>query len=255
MNMKKVMICFVFLMYGLSGIAQENDNAPTFEITAATFLNNPLLFTNTNVNALDFEKGVFSDNNFGWSLGVRRTQSVLTERLDWFVGARGGIHAYSIDLYTTEAFVDLDRNQEFTVEDDNYELIFAEAFTGLRYTFPAGERMKFGFEAAAVINYHFGRETNLNYSAGLDNGQTKELFDADVNIGNKVLVAPQIGVSYQYLFENSGLRFGANLMFASSDILEGSYEFYGDTETLTGTFTQDYNFGGLEIGYFWNLNN
>ena len=58
---------------------------------------------------------------------------------------------------------------------------------------------------------------------------------------------------HQYLFENSGLRFGANLMIASKTILEGSYELYGDTETLTGRMTKDYSFGGLEIGYFWNL--
>lgn len=251
--MKKVIICFAFLTYGLSGIAQEKENTPTFEVTVATFQNNPLSFDNDYDLDLNFEKGVYSDNNFGWSLGARRTQSVWTERLDWFVGARGGIHAYSIDLYTTDAFIDLDMNRDFTLKDNNYELIFAEAFTGLRYTFPAGERMKFGFEATAVVNYHFGREKRIGYNFRLDNGQTKALFDADINIGNRILIAPQIGVSYQYLFENSGLRFGANLMIASKDILDGSYELYGDTETLTGRFTQDYNFGGLEIGYFWNL--
>jgi len=252
--MKKLVKLLIILTLGLNLNAQsDKDPLPTFEMTIATFQNNPLLFNNDYNLDLNFEKGIFPDNNFGWSLGARRTQSVLTERLDWFVGARGGIHAYSINLYTTDAFVDLDRDDMFTIEDRNYELIFAEVFTGLRYTFSAGERMKFGFEAAAVFNYHFGREKRIGYSVRLDNRQSKELFDANINIGNKVLLLPQIGVSYQYLFENSGLRFGANLMFASSDILKGSYELYGDSETLTGSFTKGYNFGGLEIGYFWNL--
>lgn len=253
MDKKKLLISFVFLTYSLSLMAQNEKPSPTFEVTIATFQTNALSFMKD--YEYDFEKDVFSDNSSGWSLGARRTQTLFTERLDWFVGARTGVHAYSIDLYSTKEFRDLGTDEIFTSKDRSYELFFAEAFTGLRYTFPVGERMKFGFEALAVVNYHFGKETGFGYSATLDNGETKELFDSGISINgdNKILIAPQIGVSYQYLFENSGLRFGANLMIASQSVLEGSYELYGDTETLTGTMTKDYSFGGLEIGYFWNL--
>lgn len=117
--------------------------------------------------------------------------------------------------------------------------------------------MKFGIELAGVFNYHLRSAVGYSSSAILDNGQTKDLFDAEmiVNDDNRIMVCPQLGLSYQYHLKNGGLRFAAYTLFGSNNVLEGSYELIGDNETLTGTLTKDYNFGGLEIGYFWNLDN
>jgi hypothetical protein len=251
--MKKIIICFAFLMCAASLIGQNEKTVPTFEISISTFQTNMLVFNRNYVS--DFDNDVFSSNTAGYSVSGRRTQSILLKNLNWFVGGRVGVHAYSIDLMIQEEFRNLGWNEDFTSFNKNYELLFIDIFTGLRYDFSIGERMKIGIETAAVFDYHLRMSTGFGYSAGLDNGQTKELFDSEmvVNKDNQIRVFPQFGLSYQYQFKNSGLRFAAYTLVSSKNVLTGSYQLFGDNETLTGTLAKDYSFGGLELGYFWNL--
>ena len=251
MSTKKLMICFVLLLCGFSIMAQEN--TPTLEISLSTFQTNMLRF-DRNYN-FDAQNSVNSSNTFGYSLSGRRTQSIFTKNLSWFVGGRVGVHAYSFDLQLSNEFRDLGSELDYTTfPKSHYELLLVDIFSGLRYDFPIGRKMKIGLEAVAVVNYHF--QNDINHSEiSLLNGQTTTLLETDmmVNPENIIMIAPQLGVSYQYNFQNSGLRLSAYTLMASNNVLEGSYQIYGDTETLDGTFTKDYSFGGLEVGYFWNL--
>lgn len=253
MNMKKLIISSLFFMHGFLLMAQEKNTLSTFEISLSTFQTNALAFDRN--YDFDFQNGVNSSNTFGYSLSGRRTQSIFMENLSWFVGTRVGVHAYSIDLLLSQEFRDLGSELDYTTfSKSNYDLLLIDIFAGLRYNFPIGEKMKIGIEGAAVVNYHFQNDINHN-EISLSNGQTTTLLTADmiVNSDNQVIIAPQFGLSYQYSFGNSGLRIAAYTLMASNNILEGSYQIFGDNETLEGKLSKDYSFGGLEIGYFWNL--
>lgn len=246
--MKKIIFC-VSLLWITSSLFAQN---ATLEIAVSTFQTNPLTFTND--YNFDFQNNVFSSNTLGYSFLGKRTQPIFVKNLNWVIGGRMGVHAYSFDLLISEDFRNLGWGG-YTSSSKEYQLLLVDIFTGLRYNFPIRERMKIGIETDLVFNYHFRAYAGYGESAGLDNGQTKELFDAKlyINSNNRIIIAPQFGLSYQYAFKNSGLRFAAYTLMASKNVLEGSYQLIGDNETLEGTFSKDYSFGGLELGYFWNL--
>jgi hypothetical protein len=246
--MKTIIFCVNLLLITNCLFAQN----ATLEIAVSTFQTNPLSFTND--YNFDFENNVFSSNTLGYSLSGKRTQPIFIKNLNWVIGGRMGVHAYSFDLLISENFRSLGWGG-YTSSSKEYQLLLVDIFTGFQYDFPIHERMKIGIETDLVFNYHLRSFIGYSESAGLDNGQTKELFAADmvVNENNKVIIAAQFGLSYQYAFKNSGLRFSAYTLMASKSVLEGSYQLIGDNETRTGTFSKDYSFGGLELGYFWNL--
>jgi hypothetical protein len=251
--MKKIIVCLVLLLAGNSMIAQNEKSAPTLEISLATFQTNALSFDRNYVS--DFQNDLFSSNTLGYSLSGRLTQQILLKNLNWFVGARTGLHAYSLDLSITEAFRYLGWGSGYTSLNKEYTLFFANVFTGLRYDFPIGERMKIGVEYAVGATYHLRSSVGYGESAMLDNGQVKELFDANISINaaNKIMFSPQFGLSYQYNLKNGGLRLGTYIFSGKGKVLEGTYQLFGDAETLEGSFTKDYSSGTLELGYFWNL--
>jgi hypothetical protein len=114
----------------------------------------------------------------------------------------------------------------YTSSSKEYQLLLVNIFIGLRYDFPIHERMKIRIETDLVFNYHLRIFIGYGESAGLGNGQTKELFDANmvVNKNNKIIIALQFGLSHQYAFKNSGLRFAAYILMASKRVLKGSYQ-------------------------------
>lgn len=117
--------------------------------------------------------------------------------------------------------------------------------------------MKIGIEAAIVLNYHFQNDIKRSEIAFMDMDPSQQVTSASidmmVNPDNRLIIAPQLGFAYQYLCKNGGLRFSAYTLLASTSILEGDYQIFGDNETLEGTLKKNFSFGGLEIGYFWNL--
>lgn len=252
------------LSLGLNAQSTESAKAstasPTLEVSFSTFQTNPLVF-NRNYT-FDFQNDINSSNSMGFSISSRRTQSLFTDNLKWFVGARVGVHAYNFNLSFNKDFRDL--GSEFiypyrTFNQNKYELFFADILTGLRYDFPIGKRMKIGIEVACVLNYHFQNNIKYNEIAFVDMNLSQEVIvlstNMTVNPDNHLIIAPQLGIAFQYDFENSGLRFAANTLIASNSVLEGNYQFFGNNETLEGALTKDFSFGGFEIGYFWNLRN
>jgi hypothetical protein len=261
----RIVFSYLFIMMlslGLNAQSTESDKvsstSPTLEVSFSTFQTNPSAF-NRNYT-LDSQNGINSSNSLGFSISGRRTQSLFTDNLKWFVGLRVGAHAYNFNLSFNEDFRDLGTGFIYpytTFNQSNYELFFADILTGLRYDFPIGKRMKIGVEVAGVLNYHFQNDIKHNEIAFVDMNLSQDVTvlntNMTVNPDNRLIIAAQVGIAYQYNFENSGLRFAANTLLASNSVLEGNYQIFGDNETLEGTLTKDFSFGGFEIGYFWNL--
>lgn len=262
--MKRKLSLLIISLFSLGLYAQStvsdkvSSTSPTLEVSFSTFQTNPLSFNRAYV--FDFQNGINTSNSMGFSISGRRTQSLFTDNLRWFAGARVGMHAYNYNVSFNQDFRDLGEDLTYpysTFNKNGYELFFADVFTGFRYDFPLGKRMKIGIEAAIVLNYHFQNDIKRSEIAFMDMDPSQQVTSASidmmVNPDNRLIIAPQLGFAYQYLCKNGGLRFSAYTLLASTSILEGDYQIFGDNETLEGTLKKNFSFGGLEIGYFWNL--
>lgn len=98
--MKTIIKSFFLLMLSVQMNAQDNITSPTFEISVSSFQTNFLQFDRD--YEFRFPEDVSSSNTFGFNVAGRRTQPFLVKNLNWFVGGRFGVHAYSIDLFLSE---------------------------------------------------------------------------------------------------------------------------------------------------------
>ncbi len=260
MNNHRISFIAIFIFMSFSFLVpvsgQTNDlSVNSIGLSASIGISPALDFDhNQSISVLIEDDHVFAINTPSFE-GQFTYYHLFTPRIKLGVGILGGVHSYSLQLYTFEEIQNFRRSMTY-INHTKYKFQYGGlSFNGF-YMIPIGKKghleLMGGIQAVYFAATDLGFTESIPYKDPLYQAEFKTYYFS--NPENKTFINPRLGIGYTYRIGQMisiGLRLSKTTSSNKYTLAEGEYQLFGDNETLSGTYKKRFfQMGaGVEVMY------